>query len=164
LQTRFPDVKAWLADLDDPVVRLPQHQIVYAYGVLYHLAFPDEALKRWAAACTELLLLETCVSRKLDFVVDQGNEDSANLTASLRGRYCRPGREWLWIQLSRLFPYVYLPITQPNHEEFPTDWQALLEAEQEPAGLLRAIFVGSRQPLQNPLLADHLLLSQTGGL
>jgi SAM-dependent methyltransferase len=36
--------------------------IVYAYGLLYHLADPQAALQAMARRCGDLLLLETCVS------------------------------------------------------------------------------------------------------
>ena len=36
--------------------------VVYCYGLLYHLENPDAALSAMAARCLDLLLLETCVS------------------------------------------------------------------------------------------------------
>jgi len=72
---------------------------------------------------------------------------------------CRPTRGWIWQQLARLFPHVYLPRTQPNHEQFPVDWSTPDSAR--PAGLTRAVFVAARRPLANDMLASELLVRQT---
>lgn len=161
LKIAHPTVTMLEVDLDSPAWPLSQYQIVYAYGILYHLRYPADALCRWAGACSEILLLETCVNSKLGRVLVTGTEDSDSLTGSLQGRYCRPSRRWVWTELGRYFPHVYLSKTQPNHAEFPVDWSTLAEALLEPAGLIRAIFVASREELQNPFLSKELLMVQT---
>src|SRR3990172_5444611 len=45
--------------------------VVYAYGILYHLNNPQEVLSFFSSVCLKFLLLETCVSF--------GNELSINL-------------------------------------------------------------------------------------
>jgi hypothetical protein len=55
-------------------------------------------------------------------------------------------------QLKALFAYVYVPRTQPAHEEFPLDWSG----EQPSGRLARATFVASRRPIVNELLLEHL--------
>lgn len=55
-------------------------------------------------------------------------------------------------QLKALFAYVYVPRTQPAHEEFPLDWSGA-----QPLGrLTRATFVASRRPIKNEVLLDFL--------
>lgn len=132
-------------------------EIVYCYGLLYHLRDPARALGWMARHCTSLLLLETCVSYGADAAVNRVAEDAGDPTQSLLGEGCRPTRPWLWIQLKGLFEHVYVSRTQPCHEEFPIDWTVAPAA----AGLVRSVFVASRQPLDLPLLSGTLLLKQS---
>jgi hypothetical protein len=44
------------------------------------------------------------------------------VTQALRGVGCRPTRLWVYNRLKRLFPFVYLPSTQPTLPDFPTEW------------------------------------------
>ncbi|MCI0471822.1 MAG: class I SAM-dependent methyltransferase, partial [Candidatus Aminicenantes bacterium] len=64
----------------------------------------------------------------------------------------RPGRKWIFAQLKKHFDFVYMPITQPDHEQFPTDW-TLPEYNLPYA---RAIFIASRQKQENPLLEEKI--------
>jgi hypothetical protein len=57
------------------------------------------------------------------------------------------------------FPHVYLPATQPWHEEFPLDWSIPVAA----APYTRAIFIAARRPLDNPLLLTALPQRQRRG-
>jgi hypothetical protein len=55
--------------------------------------------------------------------------------------------------LGRCFPFVYHTKTQPDHPEFPTDWNDLRNAPQ----LTRAVFVASKRPLELAVLSPELL-------
>jgi SAM-dependent methyltransferase len=156
LRQRFPggDVRALDLERPDPDFR-DTFEVVYCYGVLYHLGTPAAALDFLAARCRSLLLLETCV--------DPGPEDRLVLFQepsgaenALHGVGCRPSRSWLFRELSQRFAFVYVPLTQPWHEEFPLDWT------QPPANpfLVRAVLVASREPLDNALLVGELLERQ----
>jgi len=126
--------------------------IVYCYGLLYHLEDPAAALRAMAARCLDLLLLESCVSFGDHDAINETSERLTDPTQSFRGRGCRPTRPWLISQLKALFTYVYVPRTQPAHEEFPLDWSGA-----QPLGrLTRATFVASRRPIKNELLLDFL--------
>jgi SAM-dependent methyltransferase len=96
--------------------------IVYCYGLLYHLEDPAAALTAMAAHCLDMLLLESCVSFGSHEAVNEINEARSDPTQSFRGGGCRPTRPWIMSQLRALFPHVYVPRTQPAHEEFPLDW------------------------------------------
>ncbi|MEM6491864.1 MAG: class I SAM-dependent methyltransferase, partial [Pseudomonadota bacterium] len=62
LADRFPSVRAIELDVEsDVVATLPKSDIVFAYGLLYHLAEPAAALKSFAALTDGMLLLETRV-------------------------------------------------------------------------------------------------------
>lgn len=156
LQKRHANVTVFSWDIESPPpVEIPISQIVYAYGILYHTSSPLLALGYMASLCSEMLLLETCVSF--------GDEESVNLTGetindptqALRGTGCRPTRRWVFNALQALFPYVYLTKTQPCHEEFPVDWTCA--KGEAPEGLTRSVFVASRAPLCNSNLSTVLL-------
>jgi ubiquinone/menaquinone biosynthesis C-methylase UbiE len=126
--------------------------VVYCYGLLYHLKDPDAALSAMAARCLDLLLLETCVSFGGHEAPNPVSEPRADPTQSFRGGGCRPTRPWIMNKLKALFAYVYVPRTQPAHEEFPLDWTG-----PQPTGrLTRATFVASRRPIVNEQLLDFL--------
>jgi Methyltransferase domain len=153
LQSRYPDLTVKQLDLDHPPNSLNQvFDIVYCYGVLYHLSQPAAAISFMAEHCQQMLLLETCVSLGQDELINQCDEPAASPTQSIVGQGCRPTRRWIYNQLKRFFDFVYLPITQPNHQEFPIDWTVPSTASQ----YIRAIFIASKQKLDNPLLIQEI--------
>lgn len=155
LRRRFPAVRAAVFDIEqDDDREIGRHDVVYAYGVLYHLRDPERAMARFSSYCEEMLLLETCVSFGSECAINLVSENADNPTQSISGIGCRPTRPWVFQALRNHFPYVYLPTTQPWHEEFPTDWTRSQEGQH---GLARAIFVSSRRRLDNPLLTETLL-------
>ena len=129
--------------------------VIYCYGVLYHVADPVAALHSLAARCTDLFLLETAVRFGAQESVATGYEDHRVPSQSIHGGGNRPTRPWLLKQLKSLFAHVYVPHTQPAHEEFPTDWtDASPDRGKE---YTRAIFIASRRPIaDNPALLDCL--------
>jgi len=126
--------------------------VVYCYGLLYHLEDPDAALSAMAARCLDLLLLESCVSFGGHDALNPVSESRSDPTQSFRGGGCRPTRPWVMNKLKALFAHVYVPRTQPAHEEFPLDWTG----EQPSDRLTRATFVASRRPIVNEQLLDFL--------
>jgi SAM-dependent methyltransferase len=134
-----------------------QFDIVYCYGLLYHVADPALVIRLMAERCAGLLLLET--------VVSLGDHEAINLVAeppevvhqSFHGGACRPTRPWLFNRLKEALGHCYVPLTQPAHGEFPTDWTA----PAVPDLLIRAVFVGSRRPLDLQTLVDYLPDRQT---
>ena len=82
-------------------------------------------------------------------------EPQSQPTQAFSGTGCRPTRQWLFKELQGLFEYVYLPTTQPCHEEFPLDWTT---SEKHQGGLQRAVFVASRDPIENERLTRELVL------
>jgi len=126
--------------------------IVHCYGLLYHTDDPEAVLSAMARKCRQFLLLETCVSYGSEEAINRVPENAESPSQSVSGAGCRPTRPWLFKQLSFLYPHVYVPITQPAHEEFPLDWNTAPISRRE----ARAVFIASRQPLHNPLLLDYL--------
>jgi SAM-dependent methyltransferase len=135
-----------------------QFEIVFCYGLLYHTRDPELVLRLLAERCSDCLLLETCVSVGEGEAVNPVVEDTALASQSFHGEACRPTRPWVFNRLRELFDFVYVPVTQPSTGEFPLDWT--VPAEQP---LTRAVFIGSRRPLESPLLLDHLPSRQRRG-
>ena len=89
-----------------------------------------------------------------DEAINIVSERSASPTQSILGTGCRPTRPWVFKQLKHHFKHVYVPRTQPNHEEFPIDWTRPSDHE---AKLSLAVFIGSQSELDNDLLSTELL-------
>jgi len=156
IRARFPDVDARIVDVE---VGLPpdleRHDVVYAYGLLYHLGDPASALVRMASVASEMLLLETCVSFGNGENVNATKEDMRNPTQAVHGLGCRPTRAWVFHALARQFEHVYLPLTQPWHEEFPVKWDG--PPPVNGTGLYRSVYIASRHSMTNDRLIDRLV-------
>jgi SAM-dependent methyltransferase len=152
IRRRQPGLDVQLVDLelDEPLHRLGQFDLVYCYGLLYHLQHPADALARLAEVCTGQILLETCVSAgRFDEVLFLRDFVSNNQAVS--GIGCRPTRRWVVNRLRETMGHAYLPRSQPAHRDFPTDWDL------PPTQLLyRATFVGSKRPLALPTLTEDI--------
>jgi hypothetical protein len=160
LHQRYPNLDIRQLDLNEPPGQPITADIVYCYGVLYHLEQPAEALA-WMAACAgSLLLLETCVAAGEQDDVYPFFETPEAPENAVTGRGCRPTRSWVRRELATHFQYVYMPTTQPWHEEFPLEWSRP-ELAGEP--LIRAVFVASRHPLENRMLTQELPPRQVRG-
>lgn len=159
------NVEVRTIDLDQPIIAcMADHEIfdiVYCYGLLYHLGRPDEALRFMAAHCSGTLLLESCVSFGDDLAVNVVAENQRNPSQAWTGSGCRPTRRWVVSQLERLFEHVYVPRSQPRHEQFPVDWSPAAAAAWTPGRLSRAVFVASRRPLNCSMLLSELPVTQT---
>lgn len=126
------------------------HEIVFCYGLLYHLSDPGAALKYLADACTGMLLLETQASFGDHTDHTAWQEDASIASAAVSGNACRPTRPWLLANLSDLFEHVYFARTQPLHNEFPTAWTSAAIPRSP-----RLIMVASRTPIENSLLVTQ---------
>ena len=151
LQARYPECKTMVLDLDNPASALQgKFDIVYAYGLLYHLADPAAAIQRLAGWTGGVLLLESCVSPTIHGpnVVRENRNDP---TQAQSGTGCRPGRRWLHELLQTHFDHVYCTRTQPRHPEFPLDW-----GKADDSCLTRSVFACSREPLDLSTLTPDL--------
>jgi hypothetical protein len=159
VRQRFPSSDVRRLDMEHPPEQVAgaPFDIVYCYGLLYHLSNPAQALAFLRANTRKMLLLETCVSFARDGGVNLTEEIQKSPTQAFGGMGCRPSRSWVWGELRKLYPHVYVPRTQPNHEEFPTDWNA---PKEHAASLQRAIFVASLEPIPNEMLVPALLMQQ----
>ena len=148
---RHPGVKTAIVDLEqDRPIELGRFDVIYCYGLLYHLSNPQRALARLADVCDGQLLLETAVSPGThDELLLVRDPDAFNQAIS--GIGCRPTRLWILNRLKSLFGYGYIPRTQPDHHDFPADW-----VHTPIQTMHRSIFVGSRTPLSLTTLTDSV--------
>lgn len=158
LKNRYPNSNIQFLDMESPSpISGAPFEVVHCYGLLYHLKKPKQALSFLRQNTNKILLLETCVSFSETKEINLTAEKQSDPTQAYFGTGCRPTRPWLFTELQDLFEYVYLPKTQPCHEEFPLDWTA---PQQHKAPLQRAIFVASREPLDNETLTPRLVSQQ----
>jgi len=155
IQRRWPDLPTHLLDLDhDTDIRyLGEFDMVYCYGLLYHLGDPENAIKRMAEVCKGQIFLELICSADTQESLKVQRDSNGNDQSTV-GKACRPSRRWILAKLNQYFGHGYISVTQPDHGEFPADWN-------DPGkGNTRAIFVGSKTPLDNPLLTQEPLQIQ----
>ncbi len=143
-------------DLDNPSNFAEKFDIGYCYGLLYHITNPEVALNLIANHVKSILLLETCVSFNYEDEVIIHNEDKDSFSQSIYGVGCKPGRKWLYYQLKKHFKHVYMPLSQPDHYEFPIDW---LQNSNDDV-LHRAIFIASNNIIENDLLVESIVYKQ----
>jgi ubiquinone/menaquinone biosynthesis C-methylase UbiE len=158
VRARYPQLDIRKVDLDAPPADAITADIVYCYGTLYHLHHPATAIS-WMSRCAqEMLLIETCVAAGPEERLYPFDELAADPDNAVSGHGCRPTRGWVRRELRDSFAHVYMPVTQPSHEEFPLDWT---RPELASKPLIRAVFIGSRRPLDNHLLTEELPMVQT---
>lgn len=157
LRYRYPNLQVRHLDLDNPDPTFNEvFDIVYCYGLLYHLQNPIEAIEFMSRCCQKMLLLETCVSFGDEELINPCLERAENPSQAISGHGCRPTRKWVYNRLKQHFDFVYMPITQPNHQEFPLDWTVAPSTNI----LTRSVYIASRQPLDNPILIEDIPLKQ----
>ena len=156
IRQRYPKVETRQVDLNhpEPLRELGQFDVIHCYGILYHLEEPARLIA-FAGEAAGLLVMETCLSAGTGAGLVFADE-TADYTQSFTAKGCRPTRAWVFTELAKAFPFVYLTRTQPNHREFPTDWNGSLDHFKN----IRSVFVGSRVELPETHLSPVLLNSQ----
>lgn len=134
------------------------YDIIFCYGLLYHLGNPGAAIAWMARHTKDKLFLESAVAYEPEKQnsINPGRENADIPSHSPTGAACRPGRKWIFSELKKHFPFVYMPYTQPNNRYFPTDWQA----ESWPEKLARSVFIASRKRIENPDLIEAVPMTQ----
>ncbi len=147
LRRRLPTVDAREADVEEGLQHLGRFDVVFCYGVLYHLESPLRALRNMAAICTDLLLIETMVcDSRVPVLRLEDEPKSAN--QALRGLAHRPSPSYLALALNRVsFDHVYAATAPPNHPDYRFSWLGNMDTARQGA-LLRGVFVASRNPLE----------------
>jgi 2-polyprenyl-3-methyl-5-hydroxy-6-metoxy-1,4-benzoquinol methylase len=156
LRQRHPEFKAHVADAErDPLDAFGKFDIVFSYGLLYHLENPMAALRNMAAACREMMLLETIICDHTAPLLQMEDEYfAANEALSSTG--CRPTPSYVALALNRCgFGHVYTTRKPPGHEDFQFEWMNDLASFRD-GHPLRAVFVASRTRLDNSKLKSML--------
>ena len=156
LHERYPHLEGHVGNIEtEPLSRFGRFQIVFSYGLLYHLENPLQSLRNMESVCDEMLLLETIIcDHELPLV--RMEDESTDVNQALGGVAGRPTPHYVVLALNRIgFPFVYAPVVAPEHEDFRFEWRNNLDCSRDGHNL-RCIFVASRTELQNPALVSLL--------
>lgn len=146
IKNRF-GIRAEVFNAEKDLLKLEKFEyfdIIHCYGILYHLNNPNKFIEA-VSSIGETLLLETCVSPDhLPVDVYYLKENQKDHTQAVSGIGCRPSRKWVENELKKNYKFVYYPKTQPDHLEFPLNWDNRPEKS-----LIRAIFIASHVEIFN---------------
>ena len=154
LRELYPGRKAQVVDVEtDALLELGKFDVVFCYGLLYHLADPLGFIRRAATICRQWLIIETCTMDADDPVVRLVAEDAVNFSQALGSIGCRPSSAYVVFCLKLAgMENVYVPSTPPKHAQFryrlTNDY-----TDRKNGNLMRNIFVASRASIDS----SHLL-------
>src|SRR5262249_34426369 len=156
LRTRYPGVPARVVDIRCGLpADLGPFDVVFCYGLLYHLEDPVAALRHLARACTEMLLLETLVCDSREPVMQLVDEPVV-ANQAVGGLGSRPSPSFVAMALNRGgFPLVYGPVCAPAHPDFTFSWKndgSIVRGGYN----LRCVLVAARRAVNSPALAELL--------
>lgn len=157
LQSRYPDLEAHVANVEScELSRFGSFDVVFCYGLLYHLENPLIAFRNLASVCNDLLLLETMVCDN-DRPVVIIEDESAAFSQSLGGLGSRPSPSYVVLALNRVgFGFVYAPRMPPTHQDFVFEWRNDLSSSRD-GHPLRCIFAASWTELQSSRFVSLLV-------
>jgi 2-polyprenyl-3-methyl-5-hydroxy-6-metoxy-1,4-benzoquinol methylase len=121
LQQRFAKHKSIMCFLHNLELGLPdlseyKIDVVYNFGLLYHLSNPEKLIKDLAKLKHDTMILETCVSTIGE--LNPTLEPASNVSQALDGVGCRPSLDYLTELLNKTYEFVEVCKTQPNHPQF----------------------------------------------
>ncbi len=152
LRAHYPERRAAVVDVEtDELVAHGSFDVVFCYGLLYHLSDPLAFLGRAATICRELMIVETCITdseERVLFLVD----DPDDPTMSLSRVASRPSPPYVVASL-RLsgFEHVYSPVRLPRHKDFEYERRNDMSHLRD-GNAMRDVFVASRTALELPEL------------
>lgn len=152
----YPQRKALVVDVEtDKLPDLGTFDVVFCYGLLYHLADPLGFIRRTAAMCGDWLILETCILDSESPAVRLVPEDDANYSQALHAMGCRPSSAYVAYGLRTAgMEHVYVTKSLPSHPQF----QYRLENDfsyVKNGNLMRNIFVASRSSMDSTMLKRY---------
>jgi len=150
LSHRYPGLRGIVLNVEsDPLAALGRFDIVFCYGLLYHLENPIAAIRNMEAVCDEILLLETVVTDH-HLPLLRLDEETYAVSQALRGFGSRPSPSYVVFSLTSAgFAAVYAPLRPPQHPDFEVEWRDDLSFSRD-GHLLRSIFIASRREIDNP--------------
>jgi SAM-dependent methyltransferase len=153
LKELYPSRKCAVVDVESSdLLEHGNFDVVFCYGLLYHLSDPYGFIKNASKICGEMMIIETCIMDATDPMVRLVPEDSRNATQSLRPMGCRPSPSYVNTILEESgFEFIYKPVTLPAHPQFKykltNDYSYLKQGH-----LIRDIFIASRIKISTDLL------------
>jgi SAM-dependent methyltransferase len=148
----YPTHHGVVADVENfDFAPLGHFDVVFCYGLLYHLESPVRALRNLAEVCDDLFLLETMIADATTPILRLEDEFlSAN--QALRGIAHRPSPAWVGMVLNRIgFEFVWTARESPEHPDYRFESRGDAATARD-GHLLRAIFIASRTRLNNDRL------------
>lgn len=153
LKELYPGRTAEVMDLEtDQILNCGKHDIVFCYGLLYHLVDVLGLIKKAATVCSDMMIVETCVSPVESNVCYIVREDVDDVTQALHGLGSRPSPSYIVTCLHTAgFKYVYAPKEVPDHEQFRYTMVKDLGQWKE-RRLTRNIFIATYAPIESQTL------------
>jgi SAM-dependent methyltransferase len=147
-----PALEARVLDVEsDQVAELGVFDVVFCYGLLYHLENPLRALRNLTAVCDDLMLIETQICDS-PLPVTRLEDEYKSASQALRGIAQRPSPSYLSMALNRLgFAHVYTAAEPPEHPDYRFGLRGDLATTRD-GHLLRGVYIASRRPIDNPRL------------
>jgi SAM-dependent methyltransferase len=151
----YPGLDGRVADVEAELAEFGTFEVVFCYGLLYHLENPLRALRNLVAACSDLLLIESQICDS-PFPLARLDDEYLSQNQALRGLAHRPSPTYVAMALDRLgVHHVYTAVSPPRHPDYEFERLGDL-AVKRGDHLLRQIFVASRTPLDNDRLTPLL--------
>jgi len=148
----YPDLDSRVLDVErDDVAAIGQVDVVFCYGLLYHLENPIRVLRTLAGVCSDLMLFETMICDSA-LPVLRLDDETLSVTQALRGIAHRPSASYLAMALDRIgVPHVYTAVEPPHHDDYRFKPRGDLAVARD-GHLLRSVFVASKRALNNDRL------------
>lgn len=151
LRRRYPNLStgSYVLDVErNTLTNLGFFEVVFCYSSIYHVEKPALVLEKLGRICTEILLLESCItdySEPLNLWVSESRE----FNQALHGIGSRPTPSYLITSLHKAgFSYVYFPKKRPKHEDFIFKYQNNMSFSKD-GHVIRQIFVASKNEIIN---------------
>ena len=156
MRARYPQLEGHVGDVEtESLSRFGHFDVVFSYGLLYHLENPLHSIRNMASVCDELLLLESIICDH-DLPIVRIEDESKDVNQALAGLACRPTPHYVALALNRVgFAHVYAPVSPPEHEDFRFEWKNNLDCSRDGHNL-RCVFIASRNALKSPELIPLL--------
>lgn len=150
LKELYPLSKTAVIDFDsEEFFNLGKFDVVFCYGLLYHLSDPFGFIKKAYNICKEVMVIETCIIDSELPEVLLVEEDQTNETQALQQFGCRPSPSYViaCLKLSG-FKYVYQPTNLPDHFQFKYK-RKNNHSYIRNGHLIRDIFIASHEVIEN---------------
>jgi 2-polyprenyl-3-methyl-5-hydroxy-6-metoxy-1,4-benzoquinol methylase len=149
LHADYPAIKTGLIDVEvDDLKKLGTFDIVFCYGLLYHVSEPYNLIKKISEICHDTLLLSTCIldsSQPNVYLIEEHEDNTQAMHLA-----CRPSPEYIKLALKHNgFKFIYETVKVPQHPQY---MQALTNSNSYMNNgiLFRRIFVASKREISSP--------------